>query len=116
MRSEVIVVGAGGHAKVCIELLRDMGESVAYCVGALDSLENCLGVPVLRGDENLNILRSEGFSRVFVAVGSNRLGSDSALSVSGRATNWSAPISPHADYFTKRNIGIRGGRDGGRSN
>ena len=69
----IVVVGAGGHAKVCIELLRAMGKSVAYCVGASDSPDNCLGVPILRGDENLGFLRSEGYSGAFVAVGSNRL-------------------------------------------
>jgi UDP-perosamine 4-acetyltransferase len=73
MKSEIIVVGAGGHAKVCIELLRAMGETVAYCVGGDDSPGQCLGVPVLLGDENLARLRSEGYSRLFVAIGSNGL-------------------------------------------
>lgn len=73
MKSEVIVIGAGGHAKVCIELLRAMGEKVAFCVGASDSPERCLDVPVLKGDENLARLRSKGYYRLFVAIGSNGL-------------------------------------------
>lgn len=73
MRSEVIVIGAGGHAKVCIESLRASGEKVAFCVGASDSPEWCVGVPVLKGDENLAHLRSKGYSRVFAAIGSNGL-------------------------------------------
>ena len=73
MRPEIVLVGAGGHAKVCIELLQAMGERVAWCVGGADSPDNCLGVPVLRGDENVTRLRSEGYTRLFVAIGSNRL-------------------------------------------
>jgi len=73
MKPEIIVIGAGGHAKVCIELLREMGEHVAFCVGNLDSPDKCLGVDVLKGDEHLVWLRSEGYCRIFVAIGSNKL-------------------------------------------
>lgn len=73
MKDEIVVVGAGGHAKVCIEILREMGETVAYCVGDADALDRCVGVPVLRGDENLRDLYAAGYRRVFVAIGSNRL-------------------------------------------
>lgn len=71
----IVVVGAGGHAKVCIELLRAIGEDVAYCIGAADSPDpdECVGVPVLKGDDNLERLRDAGHSRVFIAIGSNRL-------------------------------------------
>lgn len=72
-RSGIILVGAGGHAKVCIEILQAMGEVIAYCVGREDSPDLCVGVPVLRGDENLVRLREEGYSRLFVAIGENRL-------------------------------------------
>lgn len=73
MTQEIIVVGAGGHAKVCIELLRAMGERVAYCIGGEDSPKQCLGVPVLQGDENLETLSREGYARVFIAIGANKL-------------------------------------------
>lgn len=71
--SMVVVVGAGGHAKVCIELLQAMGEEVAYCVGGDDSPDRCVGIPVLKGDENLLHLREAGYARLFVAIGSNKL-------------------------------------------
>lgn len=73
MKSEIIVVGAGGHAKVCIELLREMGEQVAFCIGNSDSTEKCLGVKVLNGDGHLARLHSEGYYKIFVAIGSNKL-------------------------------------------
>ncbi|WP_305820949.1 acetyltransferase [Massilia brevitalea] len=73
MNQPVIIVGAGGHAKVCIELLQAMGETVLCCVGASDSAPTCLGLPVLQGDHHLARLRDEGHTRAFVALGPNRL-------------------------------------------
>ena len=52
----VIVIGAGGHAKVCIEILRAAGFCVDYCIGRDDSPQSCLGIPVLIGDEHLATL------------------------------------------------------------
>lgn len=73
MRPDIIVVGAGGHAKVCIELLHAMGESIAFCVGGEGGPDHCLDIQVRHGDEHLASLRSEGFTRAFVALGDNRL-------------------------------------------
>lgn len=73
MKSDIIIIGAGGHAKVCIELLRSMNETIAFCVGGPDSPEKCLDVPVLIGDENLSNLYADGYSKLFVAIGSNIL-------------------------------------------
>jgi UDP-perosamine 4-acetyltransferase len=69
---EVIVVGAGGHAKVVIELLRQSGNHVAYCISGEEEHKECLGVPILLGDKWIENLRAEGFCRAFVAIGSNR--------------------------------------------
>lgn len=73
MKDEVIVVGSGGHAKVCIELLRAMGRQVDYCVSVADSPDICMGVPVLKGNDHLIHLRDRGYKNLFVALGSNRL-------------------------------------------
>lgn len=73
MTSRIVVVGAGGHAKVCIEILVAMGEEIACCVSDFDGPDECLGYPVLRGDGNLASLRTKGHKKAFVAVGSNVL-------------------------------------------
>ena len=69
---EVVVVGAGGHAKVCIEVLRAGGADVVFCVGSDGSEPECHGVPVLIGDHQLAGLHSRGLRQAFVAIGSNR--------------------------------------------
>jgi UDP-perosamine 4-acetyltransferase len=70
---DIIVLGSKGHAKVCIEILQSMGERIAFCVGADDSDDFCMGIPVLKGDKHLIQLRLKGFSRVFPAIGDNKL-------------------------------------------
>lgn len=70
MRDELIIIGDSGHAKVCIEILLDMGHRIAYCVGTGDR-PACLGIPVLRGDEHLRRLHAQGYRHAFVAVGVN---------------------------------------------
>jgi UDP-perosamine 4-acetyltransferase len=69
--SDVVVIGARGHAKVVIDVLRDMGERVACCVGADDSPDAGLPVPVMKGDGHLALLRERGYTRAIVAIGSN---------------------------------------------
>ncbi|VVP12550.1 acetyltransferase [Pseudomonas fluorescens] len=102
MNTDIVVIGAGGHAKVCIELLRAQGDVVAFCIGSSDSSDTCVGVPVLKSDDHLATLRKEGYWRVFVALGSNALRNRLAKSaidlgfVLVNALSPSAVISPSA--------------------
>ena len=70
----VIVIGAGGHAKVVIELIREGGEYEV--VGVLDAdptRREVLGAPVVGDDSALAGLRRDGIENAFVALGDNRL-------------------------------------------
>jgi len=67
---QVIGIGAGGHAKVLLDILRLMNEY--RVVGLLDP--GCVGtsvgdVPVLGGDELLPRLHAEGTVAAFIGVG-----------------------------------------------
>lgn len=93
---EVIIVGAGGHAKVCIELLQAMGKSIAYCIGGEDSAEHCLGLPVLKGNQHLYHLRQRGYKRVFIAVGANALREELANIAIAEGYDIVNAISPQA--------------------
>lgn len=73
MASGVVIIGGGGHAKVVIESLRAAGETVAAIVDADPTPRQVLGVPVRGDDLILPELRGQGLSRLFVAIGDNRL-------------------------------------------
>jgi UDP-perosamine 4-acetyltransferase len=73
MKPGVVVMGAGGHAKVCIELIQSSGLQVDFAIGNENEAGLCVGVPILSGDSNLERLRIDGYRNVFIAVGSNLL-------------------------------------------
>ena len=68
----LIGIGAGGHAKVILEILRN--DSRYSLVGLLDSDHNLwgkevCGVPVLGGDDMLGRIFSEGTRHAFLGLG-----------------------------------------------
>lgn len=106
MKHSIIIVGAGGHAKVCIELLQAMGETVAFCIGGADSTDQCLQIPVLKGDEHLTSLRSEGYYRVFIAIGANHLRERLANLAMGQGYQLVNAISPQAVVSATAKLGM----------
>lgn len=72
MTDRVLVVGAGGHAKVVIEALRAAGFDPVGLVDPRPDAPALLGVPVLGGDDALPRLRAEGIEAAVVALGANR--------------------------------------------
>lgn len=96
MNPDIIIIGAGGHAKVCIEILRGMGERVAVCVGEATSGSHCLDVPVVPGNEHLERLRGEGYYRAFVAIGANAVRARLIRLVREHGFELVNAISPHA--------------------
>jgi len=70
----VVIVGAGGHAKVIIGILEEMRAwEIAGCTTAGGSGAESPGCPVLGGDEVLPGLRASGIRHAFVAIGDNRV-------------------------------------------
>jgi UDP-perosamine 4-acetyltransferase len=66
----VVGIGAGGHAKVILDILRLMNEY--RVVGLLDPTcvgKSVCGVPVLGGDELLTSFHAEGIEAAFLGVG-----------------------------------------------
>ena len=106
MYDEIIVVGSGGHAKVVIEILRECGQQVAYCISNGKDKKKCLGVPVLVGDVWLTSLRAQGYHRAFVAIGSNRIRLQIANDI--RALNYEVvnAISPKALISPSARFGV----------
>ncbi|MEO6376629.1 MAG: hexapeptide transferase, partial [Caulobacteraceae bacterium] len=78
----VVVVGAGGHAKVVIELIRAEGRyEVVALLDADTTPRQVLGVEVVGDDDALPRLRVDGIANAFIALGGNAL----RLKVGGRA-------------------------------
>lgn len=71
----VLVVGAGGHARVCLEALADDPDNrLLGCVSRDGTGLDGLPVPVLGADEQLEeIAMAKRATHAFVAVGENRL-------------------------------------------
>ena len=96
MTAGIVVIGAGGHAKVCIEILRESGQDVAVCVGGPGDPDTCVGVAVLAGDAHLERLRKEGCDTAFVAVGDNGLRRRLAAEAQKLGFALATAISPQA--------------------
>jgi UDP-perosamine 4-acetyltransferase len=105
MTDSIVVVGAGGHAKVCVELLRSMNQKVAYCVAGMDSPGSCLDIRVLKGDDNMHRLREEGYSAAFIAIGANQLRMRLASHAVGLGYQLVNAISPHAVISRSAQLG-----------
>ena len=73
MPSNVVVVGAGGHAKVVIEAVRACGGDVVGLLDPNPRASSVLGVPVLGGDEALLGLQAQGIFSLVLALGNNTL-------------------------------------------
>ena len=69
----VLLIGAGGHAKVCIEALLDMGETdVVGALSADGSGVEGLGIPVLGTDQEIKkVTYSHTVTTFCVAIGDN---------------------------------------------
>lgn len=105
MTTGIVVIGAGGHAKVCVELLQSMGEEVAYCVGGAGASGTCAGAPVLAGDEHLATLHDRGHSCVFVAIGNNSARERLAVTATTMGYTLVSAISPHAVVSKSARLG-----------
>ncbi|MDG2521280.1 acetyltransferase [Caulobacter segnis] len=69
----VIVLGAGGHAKVVIELLRASGHEVFGVLDADPTPRTVVDAPVIGDDSRLESLKAEGVTHAFIAIGDNGL-------------------------------------------
>jgi UDP-perosamine 4-acetyltransferase len=99
----VVVVGNGGHALVCLDILRDGGHRVAGCVET-DERGADVGVPLLGTADDLADLVSAD-TAVFVAVADNRARQVLTHEVTSLRAHVVAAISPHAVVSPTARIG-----------
>jgi UDP-perosamine 4-acetyltransferase len=71
---KLVVIGAGGHAKVIIEAINAAGTGeLVGLVAPKEGASSLLGVSVIGNDEDLARLRREGIEGVVVGLGANAL-------------------------------------------
>jgi UDP-perosamine 4-acetyltransferase len=92
----IIVVGAGAHAKVVVELLRAAGWHPVGVVDPAPAQPTVLGVPVVGNDDALPRLRAEGLADACIALGNNRLRSEVGRKVAALGFNLPAAVHPAA--------------------
>ena len=66
----VVLVGAGGHAKVVADILSRSGVEIAGCICPSGSSE-LTGIPWLGDDDALESLTARGFTAMHIAIGDN---------------------------------------------
>lgn len=94
----VVIIGSGGHAMVCADILlsmRDVGAELEVCgfTSCRDHGERFFGLPVLGGEDRLDHALHDA---VFVAVGDN----ETRFAVAGRMAQqgwaFASAVHPHA--------------------
>ncbi len=102
----IILIGAGGHAKVVIELLSASGYQVHCCVGHASDPSHCLTVPVMKEENALSLLYHQGFKLAFVAVGDNSTRARIGKELMQQGFSLVNAISPSAIVSPSASIGI----------
>ncbi|MDT2782437.1 acetyltransferase [Vagococcus fluvialis] len=69
---KLIIIGAGGHGKVCAEIAQDMEkwDEICFLDDAFPTIKECLGLSVLGVVDNIELYKDYDF---FVAIGNNKL-------------------------------------------
>jgi UDP-perosamine 4-acetyltransferase len=73
LATDLLVIGAGGHAKVVIDVARAAGFRPVAALDPGATGSTCNGVPVVGGDDRAEELLAGGLSRCAVAIGDNRV-------------------------------------------
>lgn len=109
LMEQVLILGAGGHAKVAIDILNYTGYKV---VGVIDDNatlhgEQILGVPIVGGVDKLKEQLEQGISSVFVAIGNNKVRMELGEKLHGQGFKLISAI--HHSSIISDNVRIGGG-------
>ena len=93
----VVVIGAGGHAKVVVELIRSQGRyDVIGCTDREPLRQDVVGAPILGSDDVLPDLYAQGVRHCFIALGDNVLRRKVAVQVTALGFELVNAVSPKA--------------------
>lgn len=104
--SRLVVLGAGGHARVVIEILEELGGwDIVGCLAPEPMVREVLGYPVLGGDDRLAELIQAGVRSAIVAVGDNRLRRKIAQRALELGVELVTAVSPSAKVSSRATLG-----------
>jgi len=101
----VVIVGAGGHAKVVIEILRSSGIRIAGLTDSNPDKFSLLGSPVWGDDGVLSELFAKGARKGFVALGDNEMRLEAGLRLRRLGFEIVNAISPRATISPSARLG-----------
>lgn len=95
-KSEILIFGAGGHAKVAAEIFLESGGSVSAFVSKSPGQVNHWGLPVIGEADALHKLSSSERYKAFVAIGDNNTRVKVGVNLEKLGVNICNAISPVA--------------------
>lgn len=111
---KIIIIGAGGHARVVNEVLRHYHDKNIEVLSFIDNLPNktgeeIMGIPV-KGDHSIipNLIKEEGINGYIVAIGDNSIRTqyfDDIMAMGIEPINAIHP-NAHISYDAKINKGV----------
>lgn len=102
---KLAVIGAGGQAKVCLDILELMGVHPSLILGAEGSPGQLNGFDVESGYENISLLTHRGFTHVLIAVGDNIDRRNRAEECVSQGVRLFTAISPKSVISPKATVG-----------
>ena len=105
-KPRTVVVGAGGHAKVVLDILLDRGDvELVGCVAADAGADSVLGVPILGSDDMLSGVFASGVRHAFIAIGENKVRAKLQRHVESIGFSVVNAISRHAVLSSRVRLG-----------
>ena len=103
-KKKLLIVGAGRHSKVTIDILEQMGQY--EIVGIIDMKEGkVFDYSVIGADEDLPSFYSRGITNIFISVGNNKLRKKLFVEAEKIGFTIVSAISPHSHISRYATIG-----------
>lgn len=93
---KIVLIGAGGHCKVIIDIIKSMGEY--EIVGITDKRSNAsvLGIPIIGNDSALSEIYNDGVKCAFVCIGAlNNINNRNIIYNKLKDTGFVIPVLVH---------------------
>lgn len=103
--NHVLVLGAGGHAKVVSEILVDSGMQIAGFV-TLDGSDQLFCGQVVHSEDQLADIFENGIRHIFPAIGDNQLRSNLANKAKAMGFTIVNALDPHSRISRSAKLGI----------